>query len=365
MAEPTGARIRVGVVGVGWGALVHVPAFRAVPEFEVVGLCARSRSRLDPVAERFGITDLSTDWESFVRRDDLDLVVVATPASTHRDMAVAALESGHHVLCEKPLATTAAEAAEMAAAAARSRRATATCFELTWTADRLPVTDLVAGGFLGEPYFVRLAQSGAYWHPTHKAQNAWMYDLEAGGGYLNGMVVHDIDWVCRMFGEPRALCADVRSSIDEVTLRDGSTVPVTGDDTSVVLLRMESGALVELSSSVVGAHTAGWRFEAFGREGTIVSTGGRGPRSLRVGAAGDPEGLVDPRVSERVARSGVAWEERGATAMAKAQALMLEDWLPAFGGEPTRVPTFHDGWRAQRVIEAARESSAGAGWVEI
>lgn len=357
--------IRTGLVGVGWGALVHLPAFQAVPGYDVVALCARTRERLDPVAQQFGIEDVSTDWTSFVQRDDLDLIVVATPAATHREMVLAALDAGKHVLCEKPLAANAADAQAMVEAAEKSGKLTATCFELTWTPDRLPVTNLVADGYVGQPYFVRLTQSAAYWHPSHRAQSPWMYDLSAGGGYLNGMVVHDIDWVCRMFGEPVSVCADVRNSISEVVLRDGTTAKVTADDTSVVLLRMASGALVELSSSVVGAHTSGWRFEAFGAEGTIVCTGGRGRQSLQGARADDPGGLAELNIPERTVAGGATFPDRGSTAMVKAQALMLEDWLPAFNGGVGRAPTFTDGWRAQRIIEAARASSAGAGWVEL
>ena len=66
--------LRVGVIGVGWGALVHVPAFRAVDGFEVRAICSRRPERVAEAAERFGISETSTDWREFVRRDDLDLI---------------------------------------------------------------------------------------------------------------------------------------------------------------------------------------------------------------------------------------------------------------------------------------------------
>jgi predicted dehydrogenase len=268
------------------------------------------------------------------------------------------------VLCEKPLALTAEQAREMVDAAGASGRATATCFELRWTSDRLPVWDLVRGGYLGQPYFSRLAQSASYWHPSHKAQAGWMYDAAQGGGYLAGMLSHDIDWISTMFGAPTAVCADVGTSIDRVTLRDGTALKVTADDTTALLLRLSSGARAEISASVVGAHTAGWRFEAFGAEGTIVAAGGRGTRTLTAGRATD-DGLATWSGPPRLPRNPVDLPARGSTSMVLAMALMLEDWLPAFSGAQTPVPSFRDGWLVQTVIEAARASSAGAGWVDI
>src|SRR6202041_599856 len=101
----------------------------------------------------------------------------------------------------------------------------------------------------------------SYWHPSHRPQAGWMYDVAQGGGYLAGMLSHDIDWIAAMFGPPTAVGADVGTSIEQVTLPDGTTVEVTADDTTALLLRLSSGARAEISASVVGAHTAGWRFE--------------------------------------------------------------------------------------------------------
>jgi predicted dehydrogenase len=356
--------LRVGIVGTGWGSLVHAPAFQVVDGYDLTAICARNAERLAKAADAWGIEDTSNDWDAFVRRDDLDLISVATPVELHHPIVLAALAAGRNVLCEKPLALTAAQAHEMVEAADASGRATATCFELRWTTERLPIWDLVREGYLGQPYFSRLAQSASYWHPTHKAQAPWMYDAAQGGGYLAGMLSHDIDWICTMFGEPVAICADVGTSIPQVTLRDGTQVKVTADDTTAILLRLASGARAEISASVVGAHTAGWRFEAFGVDGTIVASGGRGPQLLSTARATD-DGLASWAGEHRLPLSRPELPARGATGPILAMALMLEDWLPAFTGAATPVPTFRDGWRVQAVIEAARASSAGAGWVDI
>jgi predicted dehydrogenase len=356
--------LRVGIIGTGWGSLVHAPAFGIVDGYDLTAICARNPGRLARAAAAAGIDDTSTDWRSFVQRDDLDLISVATPVELHYPIVLAALAAGRHVLCEKPLALTAKQAREMVDAAGASGRATATCFELRWTSERLPIWDLVRDGYIGRPYFSRLAQSAGHWHPSHKPQAGWMYDAAQGGGYLAGMLSHDIDWIATLFGTPTAVCADVGTSIEKVTLQDGATLDVTADDTTALLLRLASGARAEISASVVGVHTAGWRFEAFGAEGTIVATGGRDQRTLTAGRAADA-GLAAWSGQPRMPRHPVELPARRSTSMVLAMALMLEDWLPAFSGAPTPVPSFRDGWLVQTVIEAARASSAGAGWVAI
>lgn len=124
--------LRVGIVGVGWGAHVQAPAYRAAAGFEPVALCARTPQRLARVADRLGIEDTSTDWPSFVRRDDLDSISVATPTALHHEITLAALDAGKAVLCEKPLATTPAEAREMVEVANEAGLPTACCFENRW-----------------------------------------------------------------------------------------------------------------------------------------------------------------------------------------------------------------------------------------
>ena len=131
---------------------------------------------------------------------------------------------------------------------------------------------------------MRLSQSASYWHPSRKLQALWMYDVDAGGGYLNGLLSHDIDFVCSLFGRPVAVCAEVRTSVPTRPLPDGGTLDVTADDTSALLLRLDSGALAVITASVVGVHTAGAHLDVFGEHGSIV--GALGARAGRVRTAG-------------------------------------------------------------------------------
>jgi predicted dehydrogenase len=356
--------LRVGIVGVGWGSHVQVPGFRAAEGFDPVALCARNPERLERIAGKVGITDTSTDWESFVTRDDLDVISVATPTVLHHDMTLAALDAGKAVLCEKPLAADVDPARDMVRAAEKSGMPTACCFENRWNPDWLAVADRVRSGFLGKQYVARVSRSASYWHPSRSPQARWMYDREQGGGYLAGMLVHDLDFLCSVLGRPESVCAEVRSSEPVRHLPDGQTLNVTADDTAALLMRMESGVVAVMSVSVIGAHADHYRLELFGADGTIIGDGDLRSSTYRAGSATD-EGLSPLTVSERTPAHPENLPKGLAGHASRAMALMLEDWLPAFDGKPSSAATFDDGLLSLAVIDAARRSAEGGGWERV
>jgi predicted dehydrogenase len=358
-----GAPLRVGILGVDWGGRVHVPAFRAVIGYEVVALCSTRESSAQLARQRTGIDDVSTDWQSFVGRDDLDVVSIATSVGTHRDILLAALDAGRNVACEKPLAPSLDGAAQMLAAAESSPGRSLVCFEMRWLPERLAIRDLVAAGAVGAPSFVQVTLTNNRWHRTRPPQRSWMYSRAAGGGYLAGSMSHEIDFVLSLFGPPAEVCADVRHSIDQIELPEGGVMPVTADDTSAVLVRMASGALAVFTNSAAGLGASTRLFEVHGADGTIAVHKDDNGTSTTVALVGEEPARLVP--SARRLASGATVPQRNSTWAIEAMGLMLEDWLPAFHGGSTCVPTFRDAWQVQRVIEAALESSSGAGWVDL
>jgi predicted dehydrogenase len=373
-------QLRVGVIGVGWGSMVQVPAFRAAGGYEVAALCSRRADRVAAAGERLGVEDVSTDWERFVRRPDLDIISVCTPTDLHRKQVLGAIGAGKHVLCEKPVALDSAQAAEMADAADAAGVATAVCFENRWGREKLAVWREVSEGLLGSPYFARVAIAADYFHPVRPLMSEWMYRLADGGGYLLGMASHDIDYLYCLFGVPEAVCADVRATIPVRTRADGSAFSADADDTASLLLRWDSGVRASISLTTVGLHSGSrYRFEAFGSGGTAEIDGTVFGGTVRAGRAGE-EGLRELPLSDAAVSDPSAIPATGRrSAPIRALALMLERWLPQVRGAegtgaaapgagygPTPgVPTLRDGLVVQRVIDAARRSSDGAGWVSL
>jgi len=104
--------LRIGVIGVGFGARVHVPAFLA-EGWEVPVVWGRRQAIAAGKAAELGIAEVAEDWQDLVARDDLDAVAVTTPPAAHHEMVMAALRAGKHVLCEKPFALNGLEARAM------------------------------------------------------------------------------------------------------------------------------------------------------------------------------------------------------------------------------------------------------------
>jgi predicted dehydrogenase len=359
--------IRVGLIGVGWGSVVQVPAFRMVPAFEVVALCSRRADRVQAAGDTLGIDDVSTDWQAFVRRDDLDVISVCTPVDLHHELALAAINAGKHVLVEKPVGLDERQTGEMLAAAERAGVCHAVCFEGRWEPARLKVWEMVRAGHLGQPYLA-MARSGAdFWHPTRGLQSEWMYRTADGGGYLMGMGSHDIDYTCALFGEPDAVCADIRCNVPQRRRPDGSLLAVDADDTSVLTLRMRNGMLVSIITTAIALQRNFRAFEAYGSAGSLAMDGllmGEELVDVVAGSVTQPSATVVPS-SDRKPASGIEPPKRRAAAAITSLALMLEDWLPAFSGQPTTAATLYDGHRVQRIVDAARRSAAGAGWVSL
>lgn len=115
--------IRVGIIGIGlYATIAHVPQLRATGRAEVVAICRRSPDKLVISQQQLGVAEAYTDWREMLAQSRLDAVVIATPHHLHAEPVVAALERGLHVLVEKPLALTRADAKAMIAAAQRANR---------------------------------------------------------------------------------------------------------------------------------------------------------------------------------------------------------------------------------------------------
>ncbi|MDO8361535.1 MAG: Gfo/Idh/MocA family oxidoreductase [Actinomycetota bacterium] len=359
--------LRVGIVGVGWGSVVQTPAFRMVPRFEVAALCSRRLERVQAAGEQLGIPDVSTDWRTFVQRADLDVISVATPVDLHHEITMAAIAAGKHVRVEKPLGLSPQQTGEMLAAAEAAGVAHAVCFEGRWEPARLKIWEMVRAGHLGQVYLGTGRTGADFWHPTRGVQSEWMYRQAEGGGYLMGMGSHDIDFMCALFGEPEAVCADVRTNVPQRTRPDGSVLDVDADDTAVLLLRMRNGMLVNILTTAIAYQRNFKAFEVYGSNGSITMDGllmGGDHSSIVASTVGSAEPVVVAH-SDRTAASGMEPPARRAGPSIASLALMLEDWLPAFDGQPTDVPTLVDGHRVQRIVDAARRSSAGEGWVGL
>ena len=196
-------QLGVGMVGYAFMGAAHSQAWRTAPHFfdlpmrpELRVLCGRDADRVAEAAERLGWESTETDWTRLLVRDDVDLVDICTPGDTHAEIAVAALEAGKHVLCEKPLANSVEEARAMADAAERAA-AQGVMAMVGFTYRRTPAIalarQLVSEGRIGEIRHVR-AQYLQDWLSDPLSPMTWRLQKEkAGSGALGDIGAHIVD----------------------------------------------------------------------------------------------------------------------------------------------------------------------------
>ena len=280
MTEMRRPRLGVGMVGYAFMGAAHSHAWRTAPRFfdlpaeiDMAVVAGRDETKVRAAAARLGWREAVTDWRALVGHEDVDLVDVCTPGDTHPEIAVAALEAGKHVLCEKPLANTVEDARVMAAAAAARPDLVAM---VGFTYRRVPAIQLarqlVVDGRIGQVRHVR-AQYLQDWIADPQVPLSWRLDRQkAGSGALGDIGAHVVDLAQFITGESvTGVSAVLETFVHERPVADeftglsgassgsGATGPVTVDDAAAFLGRLSGGGLATFEAT---------RF-AYGRKNAI------------------------------------------------------------------------------------------------
>ena len=226
MAEQVASPVKVGVVGLGrsgWG--IHSTFLAKAEEFDLVAVADPMPERRDEAVESLGVRRAYASPEELFADDDVELVVVATPSHTHKELAIAALQAGKHVQVEKPFAQSAAEADEMIAAANASGRLL-TCFQNRRAdADFLEVRRIIESGQLGRVFLIRI---GNY---NYDRRRDWQTLTHMGGGMLNNWGAHRIDQALLLLGGAYdELFCDLQRTVSAGDAEDHVKVTLKRDD---------------------------------------------------------------------------------------------------------------------------------------
>jgi len=354
----SGKKIRIAVVGAGFGARIQVPGFRASGRFEVVALVGRDPDRLARAAARCGVDRVCRSLDEALALPDLHAVSITTPPAAHAAAAIAAARAGLHVLCEKPMARTVAEAEAMCAAA---RGVVALVdHEFRFDPARAMLARLIERGDLGTPQLITAITTMPHYIGPWRPPPAWWFDADLGGGWLGACGSHWIDALRVWLGE----ITDVTAVVD-AHAPPPSSVARRADDTYTVLFRVLGGAHGVLQQS---AATWGRRFEALriaGGDGTCWIDGNElwhANRSEPGAVVAIPDDLRLPEIPTEPWMGPFAAVELPAFVR---QAEQFADMIE--GRTPTgpRAATFADGLACQRVMEAARAAATSRGWIHL
>jgi len=370
--------IGIGLVGYKFMGRTHSNAYRQVARFFDVDpvprmrvLCGRNESAVKVAADALGWEGYETDYGRMLERDDIGLVDVSTPGHTHRELTIAALEAGKHVLCEKPLANTLGEAREMLEAARRAGTANMVCHNYR----RVPAVQLakrlVEEGRLGEIRHWRAVYLQDWLLDPLFPINWRLRKETAGSGSLGDIGSHIVDLAHFLVGNITEVIGATETFIKERPLDEegaggAETGQVTVDDWAAFLTRFENGAMGSFEATRLAPGRKAYEsFEINGSNGSMIFNLER-MNELQVYFADDPSeglGFRTVLVTEPEHPYMQAWWPPGhIIGYEHTFVHTVKDLMEgiATGGSP--APTFEDGYRCQAVLEAVERSVESREW---
>lgn len=380
--------LRVGMIGNGFMGAAHSQGWRVAPRFfdlpatpEMAVMVGRDAAKNEQLAQKWGWAETATNYQEVLERDDIDIVDIVTPGNTHAEIAIAALEAGKHVLCEKPLANSVEEARRMAAAA-DAAKANGVFAMVGFTYRRVPAAtfarDLVARGAVGNIRQIR-AQYLQDWLIDPEAPLTWrMKKDQAGSGALGDIGAHAVDMAQFITG----LSLESVSGILETFVKERPVMgegiglsgtagdgrgDVTVDDYAAFSGRFDNGALglFEATRFATGRKNA-LRVEIAGDKGAILfdMEDMNAIQYYDATAPGTELGFKRIFVTEADHPYVGAWWPSGhMLGYEHGFSHQVKDLVEAISAGTQPTPSFTDGYQIQRVLDSVEQSSDnGSAW---
>lgn len=362
------AELRFGMIGTSWYAdSMHLPSLTSHPQAAVTAICGRNAERANEVAQKFGIPHVYTDYRALIESGQVDAVVIATPDDTHHAMTLAAVDAGLHVICEKPLALTLADAREMAKRADAAGVKHMTYFTLRWFQHTRLVKELIDGGAVGACNHCQIS----YIHGNGlSGQYRWRLDGERANGILGDLGSHLIDLARWFNGEIVRVAAQLPTVVTRYH-PDGRPVTPT-NDACLLSVEFANGAAGMIHASGV-AYTGGRGLEQhirlYGDAGTVEA-------DMNFGNFGSGSGVN--MAVRRAARPDGAFIEQpipphiwGSVTPETVDDTFVHDsvgdryFIDCVLNDRPVTPSLWDGVAAQAVIEAALISHKNGKWMAV
>jgi predicted dehydrogenase len=395
--------LRIGMIGYAFMGAAHSHAWRTAPRFfdlplepQLTAVAGRNVDGVQAAARKLGWASSETDWRRLIERDDIDLIDICTPGNTHAEIAIAALEAGKHVLCEKPLANSVSEAERMteaADAAARNGVFSMCGFTYRRTPALALAKRMVEQGRLGSIRHVR-AQYLQDWLSDENAPMTWRLDKsKSGSGSLGDIGAHSIDaaqWVTgrkisgvsallETFVHERPLAGDlVGLGGHGDASGNAPRGAVTVDDAAIFTARFDGGtASAGANSSPIGVFEAtryalgrknAMRLEVNGTKGSLAfDFEDMNVLSFYDAAAGPDAGFRRIMVTEpEHPYVGNWWPTGHGLGYEHGFTHQAVDLVSAIAEHRQPEPTFADALQVQRVLAAVEASAAAASqWQEV
>src|SRR5215469_12510504 len=381
--------LRVGMIGYGFMGKAHSNAWRQAPYFfplrakvELHTICGRNSAGVQAARAQMGWQFATTHWQEVVDSPLIEIVDIVTPNDSHAEIAIAAARAGKHVLCEKPLALNVKQAESMLAAVQKAKVMHMVCHNYRRVPAIVQARKMIAEGALGQihHFHARYAQD---WLLDPEAPMRWKVQKEiAGSGTLGDIAVHVIDLGRYLVGEFKEVCGLTETFVKERPApADGTSsgasaktppkrVKVNVDDAALMIGRFENGALANIEAT---RYAAGRRnqmsFELNGSKGSLsfdLEDLNR-LKFYETTNLPDRQGFRDILVLQPGAHPYVGqwWRPGHAIGYEHSFIHTIADFVNACVDHKPVQPTFEDGVKNQRVLQAVEESVKTGRWQKL
>ena len=379
------SRLKTAIIGSGFMGRVHLEAVRRVGFVDVAAVCARRREAAQELASAFGVDRAETDLAAVLADPTIDAVHICTPNALHVPMAAAALEAGKHVLCEKPLGISSAEARTLVSLAQERGLRNCTCHNLRYYPMVQQMRRMREAGDLGEILVVQGTYSQDWL--LYDTDWNWRIDSVANGPsrVLADIGSHWCDMAEHITGQRiTSLVADLqtfhqtrkrpKSSVETFTGKtrspeDTVEVPIDTEDFGAVTLQMGPRTRGSFTASQVSAGRKNRLFiEVYGSKGSVAWDQER-PDELWMGHRNSNNQVLvkDPSLMNETAQSYADLPGGHSEGYADTFKQVFRRFYRSIenpGAEP-EYPQFADGLRQMEILEAALESNRQRAWVEV
>jgi predicted dehydrogenase len=365
----------IGLIGTGYMGKCHALAWNAVaavfgdvarPRLAV--LAETSQDLADTKARELGFERATADWRSLIADPAVDVVSITTPNAFHPDMAIAALDAGKHVWCEKPMATKLADAERMLAASRASGKVAALGYNYIQNPIIRLIRQIVDEGQIGEINHIRLEMDEDFMADPEELFY-WKSEATSGHGALDDFGVHALSLIWVLFGGVRRVCGHMARPYADRPTKDGGRRAVETYDIATTLIELENGA-----SGIIALNRSAWGrkgrifMQIFGSKGTIVFDQERmnevqlyttdaakeiqGFRTILASPHHPPYGKFIPAPGH-----GLGFNEL--------KIIECRELMRAIAGEPAHLIGFDAGLGIERTVHAAARSHEHGGWVNV
>ena len=269
-------RIGVGLVGAstmhpGWAIDAHVPALRALPQYELVAVSTSRRASAMAAAEALSVVAFDNHQE-LVSHPSVDVVVVTVKVTDHFAVVSTALAAGKAVYCEWPLGNGLAEAVELSDLASKAGVRTAIGLQSRFSPVVRHIRALIGAGYVGKVLSSSIVGSGIAWGPKSDRNHAYMFDAANGATALSIPTLHALDAVAFAVGDFATVSAHLGRGRKTVELDDGTTIPVTAPDQIAIVGQLTNDATVSVFYRGGVSRGSNLHWEINGTEGDLVVT---------------------------------------------------------------------------------------------